>query len=60
MFIDKCLSIKLPFFFLINCSTLLKANKGRDSSVGIETAYSLEERRVGVRFLVGSRIFSSS
>jgi hypothetical protein len=31
----------------------------RDSIVGIATAYGLDDRRVGVRVLVGSRIFSS-
>jgi hypothetical protein len=31
----------------------------RDSSVGIATGYVLDDRGVGVRVLVGSRIFSS-
>jgi hypothetical protein len=31
----------------------------RDSVVGIATSYLLDDRRVGVRVLVGSRIFSS-
>jgi hypothetical protein len=32
----------------------------RDSSVGIATGYGLDDREVGVRVLVGSRIFSKS
>jgi hypothetical protein len=31
----------------------------RDSVVGIATGYGLDDRGVGVRVLVGSRIFSS-
>jgi hypothetical protein len=31
----------------------------RSSAVGIATGYELDDRRVEVRFLVGSRIFSS-
>jgi hypothetical protein len=33
--------------------------KGRDIVVGIATGYGLDDRGVGVRVLVGSRIFSS-
>jgi hypothetical protein len=33
--------------------------KSRDSVVGIATGYGLEDRGVGVRVPVGSRIFSS-
>jgi hypothetical protein len=33
--------------------------ESRDSSVGIATGYELEDREVGVRVPVGSRIFSS-
>jgi hypothetical protein len=33
--------------------------RSRDSSVGIATGYVLDDREVGVRVLVGSRIFSS-
>jgi hypothetical protein len=32
----------------------------RDSSVGIATGYGLDDRQVGVRVLVGPRVFSSS
>jgi hypothetical protein len=32
----------------------------RDSSVGIATGYGLDDRRIGVRVPVGSRIFSTS
>jgi hypothetical protein len=31
----------------------------RDSAVGIATGYGLDDRGIGVRVLVGSRIFSS-
>jgi hypothetical protein len=34
-------------------------NRSRDSVVGIATSYGLEDREVGVRVPVGSRIFSS-
>jgi hypothetical protein len=34
--------------------------RGRDTAVGIATAYGLNDREVGVRILVGSRIFTSS
>jgi hypothetical protein len=34
--------------------------KSRDSSVGIATSYGLDDRGVGVRVPVASRIFSSS
>jgi hypothetical protein len=33
--------------------------RSRDSSVGIATGYGLDDRRLGVRVPVGSRIFSS-
>jgi hypothetical protein len=33
--------------------------KNRDSSVGIATGYGLDDRGVGVRVPVGSKIFSS-
>jgi hypothetical protein len=33
--------------------------RSRDSVVGIATVYGLDDRRVGVRVPVGSRIFSS-
>jgi hypothetical protein len=35
------------------------SKKNRDSSVGIATGYGLDDRGVGVRIAVGSRIFSS-
>jgi hypothetical protein len=35
------------------------SSRSRDSSVGIETGYGLNDRGVGVRVPVGSRIFSS-
>jgi hypothetical protein len=34
--------------------------RSRDSVVGIATSYGLDDRGVGVRVSVGSRIFSSS
>jgi hypothetical protein len=34
-------------------------NGSRDSAVGLATGYGLEDREVGVRVPVGSRIFSS-
>jgi hypothetical protein len=36
------------------------SKRSRDSSVGIATSCRLDDRRVGVRVPVGSRIFSSS
>jgi hypothetical protein len=42
-------------------SMRIKKNQvgSRDSAVGIATGYGLDDREVGVRVLVGSRIFSS-
>jgi hypothetical protein len=34
-------------------------NRSRDSAAGIATGYGLDDRGVGVRVLVGSRIFYS-
>jgi hypothetical protein len=34
-------------------------NRSRDSSVGIATSYGLDDRGIGVRVPVGSRILSS-
>jgi hypothetical protein len=46
-----------------NCYNLMKINillnLSRDSSVGIATGYGLDDRGVGVRVPVGSRIFCS-
>jgi hypothetical protein len=52
-------------FFFLSSNTKKKgmpiADRGgsRDSVVGIATSYGLDDRRVGVRVPVGSRIFSS-
>jgi hypothetical protein len=40
--------------------TVYRTVQSRDSSVGIATGYSLDDRVVGVRVPVGSRIFTSS
>jgi hypothetical protein len=45
------LNVKLMFVFLKQMS--------RDSVVGIATGYGLDNRGVGVRVPIGSRIFSS-
>jgi hypothetical protein len=37
----------------------IKIKQSRDSSVGIATGYGVDDRGVGVRVPVGSRIFSS-
>jgi hypothetical protein len=37
-----------------------KCPVSRDSAVGIATGYGLDDREVGVRVPVGSRIFSTS
>jgi hypothetical protein len=44
------------FFIYFVLQTVLK---NRDSVVGIATGYGLEERAVGVRVPVGSKMFSS-
>jgi hypothetical protein len=46
----------LFYFIIFICHELMS----RDSAVGIATGYGLEERGVGVRVPVGSRIFFSS
>jgi hypothetical protein len=46
----------LASFFNFGC---LETCGSRDSAVGIATGYGLDERGVGVRVPVGSRIFSS-
>jgi hypothetical protein len=43
-----------------NFDELLNTFRSRDSSVGIATGYGLDDRGVGVRVPVGSRIFSST
>jgi hypothetical protein len=42
-----------------NLSSSLWAIRSRDCVVGITTGYGLDDRGVGVRVLVGRRIFSS-
>jgi hypothetical protein len=39
--------------------TCKEVHRSRDSAVGIATGYGLDDRGVGVRIPVGSRIFSS-
>jgi hypothetical protein len=46
--------------FWIGLLHLIHSHKGRDSVVGITTGYGLDDRMVGVRVPVGSRIFSTS
>jgi hypothetical protein len=43
----------------LNVILILRYFRSRDSSVGIATGHGLDDRGVGVRVLVGSRIFSS-
>jgi hypothetical protein len=43
----------------INCLYLYPLHERRDSVVGIATTYGLDDREVGIRIPVGSRIFSS-
>jgi hypothetical protein len=47
----------------VNCMLLISLMSymgfSRDSAVGIATGYGLDDRGVGVRVPVGSRIFSS-
>jgi hypothetical protein len=58
---DACLlsngicSLNHSLHLFINLPT-----RSRDSSVGVATDYGLDDRRVGVRVPVGSRIFSTS
>jgi hypothetical protein len=47
------LSVKI-FYLLSSC-----AARSRDSAVGIATSYGLDDRGIGVRVPVGSRIFTS-
>jgi hypothetical protein len=46
---------------IISFSAIIRITqkKSRDSAVGIATGYGLDDREVGVRVPVGSRIFSS-
>jgi hypothetical protein len=44
----------------INIIFLLRSMRSRDSAVGIATGYWLDDRKFGVRVLVGSGIFSST
>jgi hypothetical protein len=52
---------KIHITFIILREYLLRVilNQSRDSSVGIATGYGMNDRVVGVRVSVGSRIFSS-
>jgi hypothetical protein len=43
----------------MKCGKILTFLESRDSAFGIATAYLLDDRGVGVRVPVGSRIFSS-
>jgi hypothetical protein len=45
--------------FLIFYGAYIILSRSRDTSVGIATGYGLDDRGVGVRAPVGSRIFSS-
>jgi hypothetical protein len=50
----------LPKFTFKNISTTpLCSVRNRDSAIGIATGYGMDDRGVGVRVPVGSRIFSS-
>jgi hypothetical protein len=51
--------ILLSVYPLILISRLMTLPWNRDSAVGIATAYGRDDRGVGVRVPVGSRIFSS-
>jgi hypothetical protein len=47
------------FFIIVANSDISKKTSGRDSVVGIAIGYGLDDRGVGVRVPVGSRIFTS-
>jgi hypothetical protein len=51
--------ISSSFFAVMLLFLLLHLPRSRDSSVGIATGYGLDDRGVGVRVPVGSRIFST-
>jgi hypothetical protein len=51
--------MKLVVFFNVEMKYVMEA-RSRDSSVGIATAYGLDDRGVGVGVPVGSRIFTIS
>jgi hypothetical protein len=51
---------RTTFFLFTNFLSLRLHLRSRDSSVGIATGYGLDEREVGVRVSVVSRIFSSA
>jgi hypothetical protein len=54
---NLCLARLLLLVTLLVAITILRS---RDSAVGIATGYGLDDRNVGVRVPVGSRIFSTS
>jgi hypothetical protein len=52
---DRYLELDL----IVNLKLYVSAGRSRDSVVAIATSYGLDDRGVGVRVPVGSRIFSS-
>jgi hypothetical protein len=44
---------------VVNMYIVFSFTESRDSAVGIATGYGLDDQRVGVRVLVGARIFAS-
>jgi hypothetical protein len=49
-----------PLYMIPKSKETYSSKESRDNVVGIATGYGLDDRRVGVRVLVGSRIFSSA
>jgi hypothetical protein len=54
-----CLSRKEWLIFIYLSEVLHGAHRSRDSVVDIATGYGLDDRGVGVRIPVGTRVFSS-
>jgi hypothetical protein len=52
---ENCMAFNYCVYYYVYC-----IQWGQDSVVGIVTGYGLDDRGVGVRVLVGSRIFSMS
>jgi hypothetical protein len=54
-----CLQISFTIERFLKKTQVQQSFGSRDSAVGIATSYGLDDRGVGVRVPVGSRIFSS-
>jgi hypothetical protein len=61
IFKSKFVEVSVLFYFILPLYKIYSLQiRNRVSAVGIETGYGLENRGVGVRVPVGSRIFSTS